>query len=161
MWHEKERLQEGHRKEARQSGIKQHSLLFTCQRHVDTKTKPKQVASLGLHPGRHCLLAHATCESIAVTRAHRSCHLQLFLLVGIHKLSRLVQGLHVKGSPWETHIKVLEGQYFKSGSLLAHKPFLLHFLSFTSYKILGTSFQFFHLSPSSKPWLIALAYQTS
>ena len=41
-WHEKERLQEGHSKEARQSGIKRYILLFTCQRPADTKTKQKQ-----------------------------------------------------------------------------------------------------------------------
>jgi hypothetical protein len=46
----------------------------------------------------------------------------------------------------QTPIKVLEAQYFKPGSLFAHKPFLLNFLIFIAYKIFGTSFQFFHLN---------------
>ena len=42
LLHEKEILQQGHSKEARQSGIKRYILLFTCQRPADTKTKQKQ-----------------------------------------------------------------------------------------------------------------------
>lgn len=104
MWHEKERLQEGHRKESRQCGIKQHILLFTCQTHADTKTKQNQGASLGLYPGRHCLLASATCQPITAIHARWGCRLPLFPFSEDSQVKPLHtgpsrQGLHVKGRP--------------------------------------------------------------
>lgn len=127
--------------------IKQHVLLFTCQRHADAKTKPKQGASRVSALERHRSLASAAQEPIPVTQQRRSCQLQLFPFAQDSQVKPAHAGPYRQR---QTHIKVLEGQDFKSGSLLVHKPFLLNFLTFTSYKILGTSFQFFHLSSSSK-----------
>lgn len=93
--HEKEGLREGHRREASHSTIKRHILLFPCQQHADTKTKPKR----GRHlcPGRLCSLAEQLQEPMAVTQSSKAAASDCSLLVRIPKLSQLTQGLSVKG----------------------------------------------------------------
>lgn len=160
MWHEKERLREGQRKEARQSEIKQYILLFPCQRHAGTKTKQKQGASLGLYPGRNCLLASTTWEPIAVVRAHWTCHLQLFPFSQDSRIKPAHAGSERQRQTADRHISKCWKDNISDQAHYWHTNLVCYnFSLFTSYKILRTSFQFFHLSVSSKPQLIALAYQ--
>ena len=140
MWHEKERLQEGRGKEARQSAIKRYILLFTCQRPADTEQQRHCPGSLSQ---RSCRLANAPWEPITVTHDHRTCQPQLFPL----RQDSQVKPAHTESERqrqvtdrcaskcWEDNI---------SNQELTRKPFQLKFLFLPSYKILGTSFQFFH-----------------
>lgn len=140
MWHEKERLQEGQGKEARQSAIKRYILLFTCQRPADTEQQRHCPGSLSR---RCCRLANAPWEPITVTHDHRTCQPQLFPL----RQDSQVKPAHTESERqrqvtdrcaskcWEDNI---------SNQELTRKPFQLKFLFLPSYKILGTSFQFFH-----------------
>lgn len=147
----------GGTQESRESVCNQTAhLIVPCQRHADTKTKPKRGSHLC--PGMLCSLAWAIPGAYHYYMQLQGCRLWLFLLVWIHKLSQLTQGLNVKGR----HISKCRKPYISNQPHYLHISLLLSFLISTSYKILGPSFQFFppELS-SSNPWFIVLAYQTS
>lgn len=156
----KERWQGGRRKAARPSAVKQRILPFTCRRHADTKTKPTSKAL----PLASTLEGTAdgpgtTREPITVTRDRRTCRFQLFPYSGFTR-GTSSRGLHVKGRP-RTHMhQSAQRTVFQIRLIISTQTFSAKSpLFFTSSKILGTSFQFFHLSFSSTSWLRAPACQ--
>lgn len=104
-------------------------LIVPSQKHADTKTKAKRGSHLC--PGRLCSLAWATPGAYHYYRQLRGCRLWLFLLVWIHKLSQLTQGLNVKGR----HISKCCEPCISNRPHYLHVSLLLSFLISTSYKI--------------------------
>lgn len=128
---------------------------------MQTLGQSKSEALPRLRPGRGCVLAYASRQPITAPHGRGTCRLQLFPFSWDSHAGPSHRVWTSKTDRWQTHIKVLEGQHFKSGSLLARKPFLLEFPCFTSYKILGTAFWFFppeflFQTPAYSPGLIRL-----
>ena len=139
------------KKDCRRDGAKKQDSLqsngtFYCSLVKDLQTlssSSRRGAALGLYPGRSCRLANAPWEPIMVTHDQRTSQPQLFPL----RQDSQVKPAHTESERqrqvtdrcaskcWEDNI---------SNQELTRKPFQLKFLFLPSYKILGTSFQFFH-----------------